>query len=372
MALFRSFLKDARGSTALIFGLAVPALVLAVGGGIDLSRAVAQRQRIASAVELGCQQSTHEIKYRQNQANANPKEDYAPVVTQITNGKMTSSGLTGVSVSTSIVNNLITVNATGNSANVFGGVLGFENVSLAVMRNCTKPPFPSTPGSGTPGTVLLVESFETNHNVASNSWAVLNNWNGWSTQNGKGGIEINGIPQLSGNEIRFGNFFAELDSHCYTSNCKTNSAMWRDIKVPENGNYELRYWYISRVRNPAYGNQVICANKYVDEKNGNVARNTTPQNQKANWYEDVKWADWEIQTNRIEVYFDKNNATIPGSNFSNMVDVCVHTAQWSERIIKLTNLVKDTTYRFYFRAAGREDTYGGLIDYIRFCTKTCP
>lgn len=354
MALFRSFLKDARGSTALIFGLAVPALILAVGGGIDLSRAAAQRQRIASAVELGCQQATHEIRYRQNQANANPKEDYTAVVTQITNGKVTGSGLTDVSVSTSIVADVITINATGNSANVFGGVLGFENVSLAVTRNCDKPPFPTTPGTGTPGTVLMVESFEVNHNVASNSWTVLNNWNGWSTQSGKGGIEINGIPQLSGNEIRFGNFFAELDSHCYTSNCKTNSAMWRDITLPADGDYQLRYWYISRVRNPAYAGKTYCA--YKDSSS-------------AVW-SDLNKATWEGQTNRIEVFFAKAN------NFStaaaNMVDVCVHTDQWTERTISFKDLKAGDKYRIYFQARGREDTYGGLIDYIRFCTKTCP
>lgn len=348
--LFRSFLKDTRGSTALIFGLGLPALMLAVGGGIDLTRAAAQRQRIASAVELGCQQSTHEIRYRQSQANADPNANYAPVVTDITNSKVTGSGLSGVTVNASIANNIITIRASGNSANVFGGVLGFENVPLGVVRNCNLLPVSTT----TPGTVLLMESFETNHNVASNSWTVLNNWNGWSTQNGKGGIEINGIPQLSGNEIRFGNFFAELDSHCYTSNCRTNSSMWREITLPANGDYELRYWYISRVRNPAYAGKVYCAYKDSSTAVWNALNNAT----------------WEGQTNRIEVFFAKSSGF--SSAASNAVDTCVHTDQWTERKITFRNLKAGDKYRLQFQAAGREDTYGGLIDYIRFCTKTCP
>lgn len=349
--LFRSFLKDVRGVSALMFGLAAPALALAVGGGIDLSQAAARRQRIASAVELGCQQAAKDIA---KLAESNPNQNFTSTANQVISSwvsGLTQNGVSGVTASTSISNNVITVNATAASANAFGGILGFDTINLAVQRTCN-----ITLASAQNGQLIFSESFENNHNVASNSWTVLNNWNGWTTLSGKGGIEINGIPELAANDMRFGNFFAELDSHCYTSNCRTNSAMYRDFKAPVSGAYELRYWYISRVRNPAYGNQVICATKTAA----------------SNWATAVDWATWEQQTNRIEVFFDKNTATIPASNLSNMVDVCVHSSQWTERVVKFTNLVKGTTYRIYFRAAGREDTYGGLIDYIRFCSGACP
>ena len=75
---FRSFLKDARGVTALTFGLTLPALALAVGGGIDFSRAAARHQRMASAIELACQQAVQEIRYQGSQAEADPKKDYGP------------------------------------------------------------------------------------------------------------------------------------------------------------------------------------------------------------------------------------------------------------------------------------------------------
>ena len=359
--LFRSFLKDARGVSALMFGLAAPAIALAVGGGIDFSQAAARRQRIASAVEMGCRAASLEINFQSRQTGADPKKDY----TSVANAKIRDSvnglsqpGVTGVNVTATLANNIITAVATAASANAFGGILGYNTVALRVERNCNY--VVGTPGTPTPtGTVLFVESFETGHNVASNRWTVLNNWNGWTTQSGKGGIEINGIPELAANTIRFGNFFAELDSHCYTSNCKTNSNMWREFAL-DVGDYELSYWYISRVRNAAYANQTLCA--YSTDA-------------KAVW-DKLKAATWESQTNRIEVFFQKKSSsyTTPSKDVdkaTDQVDVCVHTDKWTERKIPLKVTTKGT-YRIFFQAAGREDTYGGLIDYIRFCSGSCP
>lgn len=367
--LLRSFLKDARGVSALMFGLAAPAIALAVGGGIDLSQAAARRQRIASAVELGCQHSAQEVSFQKRQAGANPNKDYTPDINRITTDKINDvdlAGVTGVGVTSSIANNVITISATAASANAFGGILGYETVSLRVQRNCT--------ATGTPpaGTVLEIESWEVGHNVASNSWSVLNNWNRWKTLSGKGGIEINGIPELAANDMRFGNFFAELDSHCYTSGCKTNSSAYREIALTP-GDYELSYWYISRVRNTAadYKGKSICVGRYP-ENNTNPDWTTSFGAWASNWYKVVQWAQWEGQTNKIEVFFEKSpyaNTNNPPT--SSMVDVCVHADRWTLRTIPL-KVTTSGTYRYFFRAAGREDTYGGLIDYIRFCSGKCP
>lgn len=357
MTLFRSFLADVRGVSALLFGLALPVVALAVGGGIDLSQAASRRQRIASAVELGCQHASQEISYLKRQSGADPNKNYTSTANQIIGAKVSAvdkSGISNVGVTSSIANSVISVTATANSANAFGGVLGFETVSLRVQRSCT------VAAAAAPGTLLFSESFENNHNVASNSWTVLNNWNGWTTQSGKGGIEINGIPELAANTIRFGNFFAELDSHCYVQNCQTNSNMWREFALTP-GTYQLSYWYISRVRNPAYAGQTLCAYK---------TDTTSVWNQLAA-------ATWEQQTNRIEVFFQEKKSgsyTTPSKDVNkatDQVDVCVHADKWTERKISLS-VTKTATYRIFFQAAGRQDTYGGLIDYIRFCSGTCP
>ncbi|CAN7293783.1 pilus assembly protein [Bosea sp. LjRoot90] len=366
-ALFRSFLKDARGVSALMFGLAAPAIALAVGGGIDLSQAAARRQRIASEVEIGCREAALEINYQSSQTGADPKKDYTSVAnTKIRDriNSLSQSGVSGVTMTSSLANNVITAVASATSTNAFGGILGYNTIALRIERQCNYTlGTPGTPpGTGT-GTVLFVESWETGHNVASNSWSVLKNWNGWTTQSSQGGIEINGIPELAANTIRFGNFFAELDSHCYTSGCKTNSSMWREFGTNpqlEVGDYELSYWYISRERNPAYGSQTLCAYK------------TDAQ---AVW-DKVKAADWREKTNRIEVFFQKKSSSYatPSKDVdkaTDQVDVCVHTDKWTERKIPLKVTTKGT-YRIFFQAAGREDTYGGLIDYIRFCSIKCP
>lgn len=353
---FRSFLGDVRGVTALTFGLTMPALALAVGGGIDFSRAAAQHQRMASAIELACQQAVQEIRYQGSQTGADPKKDYGPLVKDLADKKIAADKLTDVTPTVAIVGDVVTITATGSSTNVFAGLVGYSQVALRVSRDCTKLAVAVSENK-----VLFTESFESYHNVATNSWTVLNNWNGWTTQSGKGGIEINGIRELAANTIRFGNFFAELDSHCYTAGCKTNSSMWREFKDLTPGKYELSYWYISRERNPAYGSKVYCA-KSTDSQQA---------------WNDIKAADWRKWTNRIEVFFQKKSGsgyTTPPKDVdkaTDQVDVCVHTDQWTERKISL-NITATGTYRIYFQAAGQEDTYGGLIDYIRFCTGTCP
>lgn len=373
--LFRSFLKDVRGVSALMFGLALPAIALAVGGGIDYSQAAARRQRIATELEFGCREASMEINVQSRKVGADPKKDYTSLANTMIRDKvsgLSQSGVTGVTVTSTLANNIITTVATADSANAFGGILGYNTIALRVERNCNYVVgTPGTPPTTGTGKVLFVESFESGHNVASNSWTVLNNWNGWNTQSGKGGIEINGIPELAANTIRFGNFFAELDSHCYTSGCKTNSNMWREFGVSpqlEPGDYELSYWYISRVRNPDYAGKTYCAyNKTALSVKGDSA---------TKWSE-LALAKWEVQTNRIEVFFQQKKSgsyTTPPKDVdkaTDQVDVCVHTDQWTERRIPLKVTAKGT-YRIFFQAAGREDTYGGLIDYIRFCSGSCP
>ncbi|KRE24030.1 hypothetical protein ASE66_01835 [Bosea sp. Root483D1] len=361
--LFRSFLKDVRGVSALMFGMSLPVIALSVAGGIDFSQAAARRQRIASEVEIGCREAALKINSQSQKTGADPKKDYTSVANTEIKSRVTGvsqSGVSGVTVTSTLANNVITAVATATSTNSFGGIVGYDTIALRVERRCDYVLGTPGGGGGSPGTVLFMESFETGHNVASNSWTVLNNWNGWTTQSGKGGIEINGIPELAANTIRFGNFFAELDSHCYVTNCKTNSNMWREFTNLEVGNYELSYWYISRVRNPDYAGQTLCAYK----------------TDATSVWTKLAAAKWEAQTNRIEVFFQKKSSsyTTPSKDVdkgTDQVDVCVHTDRWTERKIPL-KVTSKGTYRIFFQAAGREDTYGGLIDYIRFCSSACP
>lgn len=339
LSALKGLIADRRGVSSVLLAVSLPVIVFAVGGGIDMTRAISLRQKVASSIELACKQGALEADYKASKSSNPTKEDYKAIVDALTKARLTADDLASVTASSVVDAKKVSITASTSSANVFAKVLNFDTVAISLTRECARGEAP------TAGTVLFSESFEVNHNVASNSWTVLKNWNGWTTKDA--GIEINGIPQLSGNEIRFGNFFAELDSHCYVSNCNTNSTMSRELQLAP-GNYELRYWYISRVRNPAanYVGKVICGKEA-----------------------DVSWATWEGQTNRIEVFFEKEGSYKYAAN--DIVDICVHTDQWTERKIPI-KVTTNAKYRISWRAAGRQDTYGGLIDYLRFCSNTCP
>jgi hypothetical protein len=245
---------------------------------------------------------------------------------------------------------------------VFSSVLKMQNLNFAVARDCSVVSAATALTASSTPQLLFTESFEKpSHNVAFSNWSVLggvnngNSWNGWTTQNA--GIEINGQRELASNVIRFGDFFAELDSDCNTSantgnrNCRSNSTMSRILDLSP-GNYQVRYWYIARQRDPNQPGRVICGAKDSD----------------------VSWYQVDGQTNRIELYVEKSgNYTFAASS---MVDVCVQADAWTERVVNFVvpvNLSASTTeYRISWRAAGREDTYGGLIDYLRICRNSCP
>jgi Flp pilus assembly protein TadG len=139
--LLGSFRRDMRGVSALTFALALPMLALAVGGSIDLSRAAAKRQAIANAVELACQHAALEIAHQQGQANAS-SGNYPAVVNDIAQRKLRDSELSDVTVNSTVVNNLITITANGNSANVFGGILNYGSVAVGAERHCRSASVP--------------------------------------------------------------------------------------------------------------------------------------------------------------------------------------------------------------------------------------
>lgn len=332
------FWRSTAGNVSMLAALSLPVLVLAVGGGIDVTHAYAVRQNLANVVELSCSQSAIEITYQRGKTeNADRQADsFTGVANRISARRLSASGIDG-NIQNSISGDVLTVTGEANSANQFSSIFGADTTPVGMKRTCSVAK--SAPGS-TPGSVLFMESFEVNHPVAPNSWAIYRNWNGWDTV-GSRGIEINGLPQLSAGSIRFGNFFAELDSWA-------NSTMARLMRLPR-GDYEVRYWYISRVRNPdpAFSGVVASGSGAVLEP----------------------YRAWRDETNRIDVYVEKSgNYTYAPAN---MVDSCVYTDQWVERIIKFT-VTEESEYRISWRASGRNESTGGLIDYIRICSRTCP
>jgi hypothetical protein len=347
MTLARRLTRDERGGVALMVGLALPVLALAAGGGIDMSRAAAQRQRIASAVELGCQQATVEAAHRVKQSGALSGAEHASLVAGIVRTKLAQAELSEVTVSTEIDGEAVIVTARGASQNAFAGVLGFQSVTLAVARRCRSPELVAPPPEPyvPVGEVLYMESFENEHEAEEGYHKTYQNWNGWRTQGA--GIEINGIAELANGGVKHGKFFAELDS-------LNNSAMWRESELTA-GYYELSYWYISRLLTAAYGGQLYCA--YRTEPKA-------AQDRLAN-------ASHDRQTNRIDVFFQRKVGGEYKSGIEERVDLCIYSDRWVNRKIML-HVPENGTYRYMFKAAGEDNTYGGLLDLIKFCRNRCP
>lgn len=340
-----TLLKDARGGIALVFALGLPVLLIAVGGAVEISRSVSTRQRLASAVELTC---THGQLY----ANARKSKEakitnlnltYQEEIKEIARLNFEAKGLksSDIKIYTTDVN--VNVEATEKVSLYFGAILNKSEISFTQSRDCAvKSTLQVLLEKGSAPALLLSESFEQpSHNVAVNAWSVLKDgqgkWNGWSVTGT--GIEVNGQRQLAGNAIRFGDFFAELDSY-------DNSSMSRTMNF-EPGSYQIRYWYIARSVDPAQRGKILCGKQDSD----------------------LAWYTKDDQTNRIELFVEKQGDYT--FNKSNMLDYCVMADAWTERVISFV-VPSLSEYRITWRAAGRSDSFGGLIDYLRVCRNSCP
>lgn len=362
------FRKDESGGIAVIFGLALPVLMAGVGGAVEMTRSAAFKQRLTSATELACNQGA---VYVSAQRKIDLTKDYSSDVKTIATTSMAQKQIAAADftlVQPAVNKDVTTVHleVVGRMAFLIGTFLPMSSSEYKVTRDCL-----ITPNASLVPELLFKESFEDGHSVSYNGWDVLRNWHGWTTTNA--GIEVNGMPSLGGNTIRDGNFFAELDSDCNTwansgvQNCQSNSAMSLPLKQLTTGDYQIRYYYIARhgyVNTAPYGVQPICSDmtKPQGSQRGDFASQAS-----SNAY--IKAAENDGETFRIEVFVDKSSDV--KFSTSNLMDACIWSDTWIERQINF----KITTYGDYvisWRAAGRQDTYGGLIDAIRICRGVCP
>ncbi|MCJ2044488.1 pilus assembly protein [Methylobacterium sp. J-078] len=361
------FRNNQSGSIATIFAIALPVLLTAVSGAIEMTRATAYKQRLASATELACNQAA---VYVRTQRKTDLTKDYTGDVARVIAANLREKGITNATSqppTLSLTN--VRVENSGTFNSILSTFLPRSTISFNVVQDCSLIPIAN--GTGTEESKLLFsESFEVNHSVQPNSWDVLKNWNGWTTTNA--GVEINGQRALAGNTMKNGDFFAELDSDCGTwvnsgvRNCQSNSAMTRTVDLNAGVN-EIRYWYVARqgyINVQGYGTQPICSDltKAKGSARDDFADRATREST-------VRQAVADGQTFRIEVYVDGASDTLFTS--SNLVDACIWANPWIERKISFTVLRKGS-YRISWRAGGRQDTYGGLIDYLRICEGTCP
>lgn len=404
------FMRDQSGNVALLFALLLPVVIAATGGGIEVTRAVEYKQRLTSAADLACRQAEVYVESLpgnsmpanyatkvQSYADKNIRERALTTTAQITAKPTVSSVVLTPPVSNARPGNIRVV-ATGSNDLVFKSVLNKENLSFTVTRDCTVN---ATASSGPP-TLVVSESFE--GYALNGGWGVfgtlgqpncqssLCQGKNWGTTNA--GVEVDQLSAIAtGDGVQYGQNFAELDSDCsnriggtssaQTQACRqngqtTNSSINMTMNLAR-GTYEVRYVYNARknVGNYQYPNDnVICSDS--DDADG-VARDTSVAKDSAG----VSTISRDGQTRRIELWVepkssgyksDDQSLTVSTNSAymrSYMADVCVWSKLWTERSYRFT-VTTAQEYRVSWRAAGLDDSFGGLIDYLRVCENSCP
>jgi hypothetical protein len=406
------FKRDQSGSVMLLFAFLLPVLMAAVGGGIEVSRVVEYKQRLTSATDLTCRQAEIYVESLpgtimpsgyvatvQSYADKNSTERSLTSTAQIT-AKPTVSNLILTTPPLSVRPGNIRVVATGKIDLYFGKILNTDDVNFNLTRDCAV----TTSTSSGPPALVVSESFEGYGSQLKGGWGVfgalgLPNCQSSACQNKSwgttgAGVEVDQLSAIAtGDGVQYGQNFAELDSDCsnrigstkssQTTACnksgqQTNSSinMTMDLKK---GIYEVRYVYNARKGVGSYqypDDNIICSNPSSAD---GLARDKDVEKNGAG----KSTITLDGQTRRIELWVEpktsgylSDSQDLTASSNSNyvksyMADVCVWSKLWIERSYKFT-VPSAQEYRISWRAAGLDDSFGGLIDYLRICENSCP
>ncbi len=406
------FLDDRKGLTTVLFGIMLPVLMVGIGGSIELARAVEYKQRLISATDLSCRQAEVYVESLsglvmpstyaatvQSYADRNRSERNLSATAQITATPTVSATVLTVPPLTVRPGNVHVV-ANGSVDLFFKAFLNKNSFDFTVVRDCAV----QTASSSGPPTLVMSESFEGYAGQLRGGWAVFGTMSqancpsslcqgkSWGTTNA--GVEVDQLSAITtGDGVQYGQSFAELDSDCNNrvgtqttaqvaactgGNNTTNSSINMTFDLPV-GSYEVRYVYTARknVGNYQYPNDaVICSNPNDTDgltRDADVAKNAAG----------VSTVSLDGQTRRIELWVEPKTSGYKSDDQSltaasnapyvkqYMADVCIWSRTWIERSYKFS-VTKKQEYRISWRAAGLDDSFGGLIDYLRFCQNSCP
>ncbi|SEP35018.1 hypothetical protein SAMN04487843_11272 [Methylobacterium sp. ap11] len=406
------FMGDRGGITTVLFGILLPILMVGIGGSIEISRAVEYKQRLISATDLSCRQA--EV-YVESLTGLSMPSGYGATVQSYADKNRSERGLTAtaqITATPTVSSTVLTtpplsvrpgnihVVATGSVGLFFKKFLNKDSVDFSVTRDCNV----QAASSSGPPTMMMSESFEGYASQLVGGWAVFGTMSqanctssicqgkSWGTTNA--GVEVDQLSAITtGDGVQYGKSFAELDSDCSNQvgtrttaqqnactrgNNTTNSSINMIFNLAV-GTYEVRYVYTARKNVGAYqypNDAIICSNpKDTDglTRDGDVAKNAAGTSTVA----------LDGQTRRIELWVEPKSSgyksddqaltatTDPTYVKQYMTDVCIWSKTWIERSYKFS-VTKQQDYRISWRAAGLDDSFGGLIDYLRFCQNSCP
>jgi hypothetical protein len=385
---------DRRGQIALMFALSAVTIVTGVGAGVDLMRAYVVQQKMTHVATLTCQYASV-LSVVQTSATSylgygSPQLYISNVTGQLDN-LWNDQGIQYAQTTTTPVasngNGLTTVSVTTTVPTAFMQIIGVTTIPVAVTTDC----YSGNPTSPPPGTPLVQEGFESQPCGANkvcyisptgklsgdekvpaspSSYSPTNA--GYTGSNGTKWyitgycLETDAVGFINAS-VPEGQTAAELD--CDNGYGTAGNSAISTQAYMEYGNYEVRWWYRSRIDYPVYDPAYICGSSAADTSwaNANDDNFPTPAG--------------DTRSNQINVYLDKptsNGAppfhyTLDGQvqlAGSNLIDTCVYSPTWIERSVR----VKITTPGFYwltFAADGANDSFGGQIDDLRLCQGSC-
>jgi Flp pilus assembly protein TadG len=396
-----ALLKDRRGAVAVILAVALVMIVSAIGAGIDLMTAYSAQQKLTEVAALACQYAGKISNEAASTANANSATGPVGLATYDTNvnnfitNTLTAQHFTPTYTQTTATpfvgqtGGAGTVTLTSSVPTTLMQVVGFTTVPIAAKQNCAPSQIlPDSSASAPPSAnTILSESFERNpcgsnvcytqalHTSSNSKYAITASqtfpadyaYVGDSQQRWKivgYCLETDQVGVINA-KIPNGEYAAELDCDNGTGTAG-NSSISTSIYLPL-GNYELRYYYRSRIDYPNYDPTYIC---------GSSANDTS-------WANDSKTLGFAqvTRTNQINVYLDVPLAdgsaplhtTLDGTEQlagQNLIDECVYSANWVQRSVRIV-VTTASYYWLTFAADGANDSFGGQIDDIQLCSGTC-
>jgi hypothetical protein len=382
-----AFLRQESGQIAVMFGLTVMALLLGAGAGTDLMRAYQTRQKLSEVATLTCQYSSRpSVVQMANSAYVAPSggQTYSSAVTAYLSSVLTSQKVgwtqTNATPFTYTSGGPANVSLSANVPTTLMRVVGFTTIPVAATSHCYDSPDAIPPA--TPSGNLLEEGFEatdgqgyTFYQIAGHPYtSPTNTFVPQATYTGAGGtawyatgycLETDAAGIISAS-VPEGSRSAELDCD-NGSGSAGNSAISTKAYLPV-GNYELRFFYRSRVDYPNYVPDYLC---------GSSASDLT-------WANDTNSSGGPVanalRTNQMNVYLDLDSSGAPPMHTtmlggqqlagSNLVDMCVYSKTWVERSVRVF-ANSPGFYWLTFAADGLSDSYGAQVDYIRLCPQTC-
>jgi hypothetical protein len=381
------------GQIAMIFGLVAVVLVALAGGSLDLMRTYNARQKLSEVAALACQFASRPSVLQLARADAaipSGGKSYAASVNAYIDSALSAQKMswTPTYAFRSVQDGPAYVDLSLAVPTAFLKIVRIETLPISATSHCYDSPGSSS-GNGD-ASVVASEGFEAK---PTPSTAFINALSPNGTEkmflstpaNGMGTnpiytgasgtawysagycLETNPAGIINATVVE-GRRAAELDCD-NGSGSAGNSSISTRVKLAA-GNYELRYFYRSRVSYPNYDPLYLC---------GSAASDLTWANDRSPVGGRVSDA---LRTNQINVYLDRTGDTFAAAPLhdtidgtqklagANLIDMCVYGFNWIERSVRI-RVTSSSYYWLSFAADGQNDSYGGQIDNIRLCIDTC-